>query len=57
MRALPQLFDQVSKSRTDNHDARIIAEFDSTFGFPTRFRFDDPKGEDEFGLWYQVHGH
>ena len=46
-KTLPQLFDQVSKSRTDNYDAQVIAEFDPRFGFPTRFSFDDPKGDDD----------
>ena len=48
-KTIPQLFDQVYMSQKGSHEgrARVVAEFDPAFGFPTRFSFDDPKGEDE----------
>ena len=48
-KTIPQLFDRMSIARAHPHDwnARIFTEFDPTYGFPERFSFDNPNGEDE----------
>jgi len=48
-RTIPQLFDEISKARADanKQDARVLVTFDSKHGFPTRFTFDNPRGDDE----------
>lgn len=52
-KTIPQIFDEIISVRAaaSKQKARIQVTFDSTFGYPTRFNFDDPTGDDdEFGF-------
>jgi hypothetical protein len=50
---IPQVFDYVSstisaaRADPDTRDIPIEVLFDSRYGFPTHFRFDDPRWSDE----------
>jgi hypothetical protein len=48
-KTIPQLFDRISTMRADpyDRDAWVLALFDPTYGFPTRFSFDNPKTSDD----------
>jgi Family of unknown function (DUF6174) len=48
-RTIPQLFELMSRIRDHpyDRDARVLAEFDPTYGFPTRFSFDNPNTSDD----------
>ena len=48
-KTIPQLFDRMSTARANPNDwkARLFTEFNPTYGFPERFSFDNPHGEDE----------
>ena len=50
-KSFPQLIDIVSWLTQQDRHARTLLQFDTTYGFPVRFNFDDPDGDDEeFGF-------